>query len=99
MITEKSCYQADAAIYAMFKDFYEEELSGNAFYPYMLTALRNKAGWTAENWDSAVSELHNFEYDCFKRAYRRLDSLSRGHAQDVVRLNEFVFFRSAFERD
>ena len=92
-------YQADAAIYAMFKDFYEEELSSNALYPYMLTALRNKKGWSSENWLSALSELHNFEYNCFKRAHRRLDRLSHGHAHDVVRLNEFVFFRSVFDEN
>ena len=52
----------------------------------------------AGQYKEAIADLHEFERKCFKKAYIRLDQLSYGHAVEIIRPNDFFFFRSQFKQ-
>ena len=52
---------------------------------------------SAGQYEEAIADLHEFERMCFTNAYIRLDQLSYGHAVEIIRPNDFFFFRSQFK--
>ncbi|MGF6147740.1 Uncharacterised protein [Kingella potus] len=86
-----------AAAYTAFKDFYQEELDRNPFYRYMVQMLRRPDCLPPHVRTEAVGELHDFEHECFQTAFFRLNILAEGHAHEIVKPNDFFFFRTAFE--
>ncbi|WP_315359773.1 hypothetical protein [Neisseria bacilliformis] len=87
-----------AEAYTAFKDFYQEELDRNPFYRYMAEMLRRPGCLPPHTRLEAVGELHDFERECFQTAFFRLNVLSEGRAAEIVKPNDFFFFRTAFEK-
>ena len=90
-------YQTHAAAYTAFKDFYQEELEANPLYRHLIEALKHASSMPAGQYEEAIADLHEFERKCFKNAYSRLNQLSYGHAVEIIRPNDFFFFRSQFK--
>ena len=90
-------YQPHAAAYTAFKDFYQEELEANPLYRHLAEALKHASSMPAGQYEEAIADLHEFERMCFTNAYIRLDQLSYGHAVEIIRPNDFFFFRSQFK--
>lgn len=90
-------YQPHAAAYTAFKDFYQEELEANPLYRHLAEALKYASSMPAGQYEEAIADLHEFERICFTNAYIRLDQLSYGHAVEIIRPNDFFFFRSQFK--
>ena len=90
-------YQTHAAAYTAFKDFYQEELEANPLYRHLIEALKHASFMPAGQYKEAIADLHEFERKCFKNAYIRLNQLSYRHAVEIIRPNDFFFFRSQFK--
>ncbi|MDO4640416.1 MAG: hypothetical protein Q4A84_01755 [Neisseria sp.] len=81
---------------AIFREYYLEELAKNPLYRHLLAAMQNKPQWSQEAWFEALGDLHDYEYACFQNAFERIQEINGQGEQGAVRLNEFVFYRSAF---
>ena len=78
-------YQTHAAAYTAFKDFYQEELEANPLYRHLAEALKHASSMPDGQYEEAIADLHEFERMCFT------------HAVEIIRPNDFFFFRSQFQ--